>query len=205
MSEELKPCPLCESPARLENAVTECAILCNHCKLSITRRHDPIGDAAITRVTREWNTRPAQPSAGGVTEEMVERAARAVYERMPFDGDAQYKVKPPWVERGNSLKQDEARRYARAALEAALGEGDGWVKCSERMPKDHEAVLVCLTEYDDPRVIVASYYGASWTQDSSQLEANGGWDGATISGQRLCVSHWRPLPQPPATAGGEMR
>jgi hypothetical protein len=62
----------------------------------------------------------------------LEKAARAIYDMMPFDGVGSEK-KPAWVEGGNSLKQDEARRYARAALaEAQQGDGlglkmvDGW-------------------------------------------------------------------------------
>jgi hypothetical protein len=52
----------------------------------------------------------------------LEKAARAIYDMMPFDGVGSEK-KPAWVEGGNSLKQDEARRYARAALaEAQQGE-----------------------------------------------------------------------------------
>jgi len=62
----------------------------------------------------------------------LEKAARAIYDMMPFDGVGSEK-KPAWVEGGNSLKQDEARRYARAALaEAQQGDAlglkmvDGW-------------------------------------------------------------------------------
>ena len=47
--------------------------------------------------------------------EMVERVARVVYELMPFDGKYP-DSKPDWVDGGNSLKQGEARRYARAAI-----------------------------------------------------------------------------------------
>ena len=49
----------------------------------------------------------------------LEKAARAIYDMMPFDGVGSEK-KPAWVEGGNSLKQDEARRYARAAAVAVL-------------------------------------------------------------------------------------
>jgi hypothetical protein len=64
----------------------------------------------------------------------LEKAARAIYDIMPFDGVGSEK-KPAWVEGGNSLKQDEARRYARAALaEAQQGEGDGpALKCQYPM------------------------------------------------------------------------
>jgi hypothetical protein len=51
----------------------------------------------------------------------LEKAARAIYDMMPFDGVGSEK-KPAWQEGGNSLKQDEARRYARAAVVAVLKE-----------------------------------------------------------------------------------
>lgn len=58
--------------------------------------------------------------------EMQEAVAAAIYERMPFAGVG---VKPPWKLNGNSLKQDEARMYARAAIEemtfASLGKAFG--------------------------------------------------------------------------------
>ncbi len=47
--------------------------------------------------------------------DMVERVAKAVYEALTYEAVG---VKPKWVERGNSLKQGEARKYARAAIEA---------------------------------------------------------------------------------------
>lgn len=43
----------------------------------------------------------------------TERAAKAIYERIPYDGAGK---KPKWVNGGNSTKQEEARGYARAAL-----------------------------------------------------------------------------------------
>lgn len=51
--------------------------------------------------------------------EQQERVAQAIYRKMP--GSEAH----PWVEGGNSLKQDEARDYARAAL-AAQGVPAGW-------------------------------------------------------------------------------
>lgn len=50
-------------------------------------------------------------------EEMIEKRAQEIYDAMPFDGVGA-KEKPAWVYRGNSLKQDEARREARAQLAA---------------------------------------------------------------------------------------
>ena len=63
-----------------------------------------------------------------------------------------------------------------------------WIKCSERMPEEGEAVLV----YDDLRQVHEGYYlrygdYVSWvihSYDSSYYdEAN--------------VTHWMPLPEPP--------
>lgn len=46
----------------------------------------------------------------------IERAAEAIYARFNRDDG----TKPAWVSGGNSEKQDEARRYAHAALETVL-------------------------------------------------------------------------------------
>ena len=48
---------------------------------------------------------------------MIERVAKSIYERMEYDGPPNT-AKPEWVPRGNSFKQDDARRYARAAIAA---------------------------------------------------------------------------------------
>ena len=53
--------------------------------------------------------------------DMIERVARAIYAQMPFIENPYNelgKEKPGWVEKGNSLKQDEARSYAHAAIKA---------------------------------------------------------------------------------------
>lgn len=50
-------------------------------------------------------------------EQAVEAAAKAIYDRLPLTQGLT--EKPKWVENGNSLKQDDARIYARAAILAA--------------------------------------------------------------------------------------
>jgi hypothetical protein len=55
----------------------------------------------------------AQPAQ--VTEAMVEAAAASIFKEMIYDLEG---VKPAWVVGGNSLRQDVARRFARAALVA---------------------------------------------------------------------------------------
>jgi hypothetical protein len=50
-----------------------------------------------------------------ISDAMVEKAAQPIYDRFIYD---EHGAKPAWVPHGNSLKQDDARRYARAALGA---------------------------------------------------------------------------------------
>ena len=51
--------------------------------------------------------------------ECTENLARYFYNQMRYDGTGD---KPAWVERGNSIKQDEARAMARKALSQPEGE-----------------------------------------------------------------------------------
>lgn len=44
-----------------------------------------------------------------------ERVAKAIYGQLPYTEKSPL-IKPPWFPGGNSLKQDEARRYAHTAL-----------------------------------------------------------------------------------------
>lgn len=48
-----------------------------------------------------------------VVASLVERVAKAIYDQMSYTENG---VKPAWVEKGNSLKQEEARRIARNIL-----------------------------------------------------------------------------------------
>jgi hypothetical protein len=70
-------------------------------------------DVVLMRIWQLQN-KDAQPadSAEAPAASDIEDPAKAVYRLMP-GAEAH-----PWVERGNSLKQDEARSYARAALAA---------------------------------------------------------------------------------------
>jgi len=48
-----------------------------------------------------------------LVEALVEQVAKAIYDQFSYTENG---VKPKWVEKGNSLKQDEARKLAREAL-----------------------------------------------------------------------------------------
>ena len=57
--------------------------------------------------------------ADQIPDDVVEAAAKAIYEHWQFA--AQFGPKaPPWITGGNSLKQDEARSYARVSCLAIL-------------------------------------------------------------------------------------
>lgn len=67
-----------------------------------------------------------QPQPPPATEgDEVEAVARAIYDELPFESLNPYAVKPPWRERGNSIKQEKARKYARAAIAALRDRGQG--------------------------------------------------------------------------------
>lgn len=46
----------------------------------------------------------------------VEAMAKEIYDKFHFTPDGDYKTKPAWVDGGNSIMQDEARKRARAIL-----------------------------------------------------------------------------------------
>lgn len=88
-----------------------------------------------------------------ITDEMVEEAAKAIFEHWQFQPAAGTLI--PWVPKGNSLKQDEARDYARAALSAALGVAeqdmvmvsrDEWRKVRFRAGIDDPEEIAALTK-----------------------------------------------------------
>ena len=66
---------------------------------------------ATRAVLARWGRPAIEPQ--GPTEEEIEAAARVIYGSMRFD---RIGYTEPWVERGNSFTQDEARRCARAVL-----------------------------------------------------------------------------------------
>jgi hypothetical protein len=61
------------------------------------------------------DTTLAQPAPEGPTDGEIEEAAKLIYASMRF-AVPDYYITCDWVERGNSLVQDEARRTARAIL-----------------------------------------------------------------------------------------
>ncbi|HAX1768481.1 TPA: DUF551 domain-containing protein, partial [Escherichia coli] len=65
---------------------------------------------------------------------------------------------------------------------------DGWISCSERMPKGYADVLVTDGEHVEVKWWDESGYWNSWTELSSDILAHE-------------ITHWMPLPEPPQHDG----
>uniref|UniRef100_UPI00356B0518 DUF551 domain-containing protein n=1 Tax=Escherichia coli TaxID=562 RepID=UPI00356B0518 len=61
---------------------------------------------------------------------------------------------------------------------------DGWISCSERMPKGYADVLVTDGEHVEVKWWDESGYWNSWTELNSDILAHE-------------MTHWMPLPEPP--------
>ncbi|WP_249541187.1 dATP/dGTP pyrophosphohydrolase domain-containing protein [Escherichia coli] len=61
---------------------------------------------------------------------------------------------------------------------------DGWISCSERMPKGYADVLVTDGEHVEVKWWDESGYWDSWTELNSDIFADE-------------ITHWMPLPEPP--------
>ncbi|EOX0258947.1 DUF551 domain-containing protein [Escherichia coli] len=64
---------------------------------------------------------------------------------------------------------------------------DGWISCSERMPKGYADVLVTDGEHVEVKWWDESGYWNSWTELNSDILAHE-------------ITHWMPLPEPPQEA-----
>lgn len=89
-----------------------------------------------------------------------------------------------------------------AMLQGAAGNSpvitDGWVACSERMPKKHDKVLIFIdfnSKYIPPSIQDAEFTGATFRRDGFRR------GGATVNVFPLedgyGVTHWMPLPAAP--------
>lgn len=121
-------------------------------------------------------TPPASAPAKGrvtVTEEMVERALRADYR----DIDWQYGTIEEALQ---ACHPHVVRGWMRAALVTAIGEGESWVKCSERMPEPMHYVLGWCPERR--MAFQAHFTDGKWT---------------AIGGDRVWpeITHWMETPR----------
>lgn len=101
------------------------------------------------------------------------------------------------------IHSDVVRAMLRAALSAAIGGEDGWVKCSDRLPmsKPYSARVLIYARYGkEPdatgKICVGWLFGTDEWRTDSQTTMD------TMAAQGWNVTHWRPLPPPPSANEG---
>ncbi|EJZ1364537.1 DUF551 domain-containing protein [Escherichia coli] len=68
---------------------------------------------------------------------------------------------------------------------------DGWISCSERMPKKNQNVLISVnfdSDLVEPLICSARYTGSTFRRGQATIKPGNGIEQAT---------HWMPLPEPP--------
>ncbi len=150
-----------------------------------------------------WNTRAPRPSEGAIDEGAVESLAQEIYKRIPFDGPSDgFTSKPAWIVGGNSIRQDDARTYARTAIKflsaAAIGTGGQWISVKERMPELGERVLTIGRDEESPAHMVHSVAYRTEREDGGDVD---GW--IDLKHNSEPPTHWQPLPSPPSQRGGD--
>lgn len=69
-----------------------------------------------------------------------------------------------------------------------------WIKCSERMPKKNDKVIIFIdfnSEYVPPSIHDAEFTGATFRRGGATVNVFPLEDG-------YGVTHWMPLPEPPS-------
>ncbi|BDI45615.1 DUF551 domain-containing protein [Escherichia coli] len=68
---------------------------------------------------------------------------------------------------------------------------DGWISCSERMPKKNQNVLISVnfdSDLVEPLICSARYTGSTFRRGEATIKPGNGVEQ---------VTHWMPLPEPP--------
>ena len=101
---------------------------------------------------------------------------------------------------------DQMRAYAQAALNARAG-GDGWIAVTDRTPPEDLPVW-CFIEGGDPYIGAYVYVeneGYAWTHcENSHYMDDGKWKCYdAMWDDQYDVTHWQPLPTPPAALASQ--
>ncbi|EOT0498642.1 ead/Ea22-like family protein [Escherichia coli] len=75
---------------------------------------------------------------------------------------------------------------------------DGWISCSERMPKKNQNVLISVnfdSDLVEPLICSARYTGSTFRRGDATIKPGNGIEQAT---------HWMPLPEPPQGVNDEL-
>lgn len=85
----------------------------------------------------------------------------------------------------------------KAILEGKMSENNGWIKCSERLPKLYHTVFYGITSKD------VLLYGIPYNDGEERMRVfighmvDGNEFETEIDGKCDVVTHWQPLPEPP--------
>ncbi|EEW0864373.1 DUF551 domain-containing protein [Escherichia coli] len=74
---------------------------------------------------------------------------------------------------------------------------DGWISCSERMPKKNQNVLISVnfdSDLVEPLICSARYTGSTFRRGEATIKPGNGVEQ---------VTHWMPLPEPPQESNSE--
>ncbi|EKK2981960.1 DUF551 domain-containing protein [Escherichia coli O153] len=74
---------------------------------------------------------------------------------------------------------------------------DGWISCSERMPKKNQNVLISVnfdSDLVEPLICSARYTGSTFRRGEATIKPGNGVEQ---------VTHWMPLPEPPQESKSE--
>ncbi len=104
-------------------------------------------------------------------------------ERKDIDAPGYYRTEH-LVFAENSVKQWGGRVVPLYTAQPVPVTPDGWISCSERMPKGYADVLVTDGEHVEVKWWDESGYWNSWTELNSDIFADE-------------ITHWMPLPEPP--------
>lgn len=94
----------------------------------------------------------------------------------------------------NAVEQDEAKAEwydCKAEDMRLVGAPDGWIRCSDRMPRNYDTVLLAILSkngYDEP----AYYVTIGCVKNKTEFDC---YVGDICDGEK--VTHWMPLPNPP--------
>ncbi|ELI9384812.1 DUF551 domain-containing protein [Escherichia coli] len=138
---------------------------------------------------------------------MEKRFGESVDRRRAKNGDSEYMAWDMalgwiiWCHRAAMLQagnfrenKDSSTNNFRKIPEASTNSPvtpDGWISCSERMPKKNQNVLISVnfdSDLVEPLICSARYTGSTFRRGQATIKPGNGIEQAT---------HWMPLPEPP--------
>ncbi|EKH8252772.1 DUF551 domain-containing protein [Escherichia coli] len=95
------------------------------------------------------------------------------------------------VEKVDDDRIEAVKAVLRRLAGNSPGTPDGWISCSERMPKKNQNVLISVnfdSDLVEPLICSARYTGSTFRRGEATIKPGNGVEQ---------VTHWMPLPEPP--------